>query len=579
MKEKSPKIHIHLSTLASIFISIAVTVAVAICVVYFSVVNSRMVLRDAAVGTEQTVAQSAIAVNAYMDTMQDKLLTLSLQMEKSESVEAFTKEMRHVTELQNDIYAIMIYDTQGHILTSVSEKGLPKPEVHADLSFQKELFADAKPYSVTAPHVNTLFSGEYPWVVTVARREYQPLYGQDVYIAIDYKFSQIAKYIDHVGIGQHGYCYIMDRAGDIVYHPQQQLLYAGLKQEEAAALRAKQSDGVYQENDKMVAISTTNDANWRIVGVHYMEELRQNQRTQLFTGILISAVCCAVIIWLMVALFSKIIHAPIRQLVRAMQAFEEAADSFTYTPSPQTVAEIQVLNESFSHMVERTKALMEQVRREEVVLRKTELKALQAQINPHFLYNTLDSIQWMCEQGNNADAVKMVGALAKLFRISISRGKELIPIADEIQHAKSYLIIQSFRYRNQFSYDFTVDEALLSCLCNKITIQPLIENAIYHGIDRMVDEGEIHITVKEDENGDILLIVEDNGVGMTDAQCQKILTKDRSDSGGIGVKNVDDRLKIYFGEAYGLQIESELDVGTRVTVKMPKLRKEPSHEA
>ena len=197
-------------------------------------------------------------------------------------------------------------------------------------------------------------------------------------------------------------------------------------------MRAKQSDGVYQEDDNMVAISTTNDANWRIVGVHYMEELRQNQRTQLFTGILISAVCCAVIIWLMVALFSKIIHAPIRQLVRAMQAFEEAADSFTYAPSPQTVAEIQVLNESFSHMVERTKSLMEQVRREEVVLRKTELKALQAQINPHFLYNTLDSIQWMCEQGNNADAVKMVGALAKLFRISISRGKELIPIADEI---------------------------------------------------------------------------------------------------------------------------------------------------
>ena len=119
----------------------------------------------------------------------------------------------------------------------------------------------------------------------------------------------------------------------------------------------------------------------------------------------------------------------------------------------------------------------------------------------------------------------------------------------------------------------------MDCLCNKITIQPLIENAIYHGIDRMVDEGEINITVKESDDNDILIIVEDNGVGMTEEQCKKILSKERSDSGGIGVKNVDDRLKIYFGEKYGIHIESELDVGTKVTVRIPKLRKEPENEA
>ena len=223
---------------------------------------------------------------------------------------------------------------------------------------------------------------------------------------------------------------------------------------------------------------------------------------------------------------------------------------------------------------------MEKVRREETELRKTELRALQAQINPHFLYNTLDSILWMCEQGNNEDAVKMVSALAKLFRISISKGRELITVREELQHAQSYLVIQSFRYKNQFSYTFDVDENLNEYLCNKITIQPLIENAIYHGIDRMVDEGCITVTVKqwEDDPEDICITVRDNGVGMTEEQCRKILQKDRSDSGGIGVKNVNDRLKITFGEKYGLSIESELDVGTCVTVRIPKLKEEPKHD-
>ena len=219
---------------------------------------------------------------------------------------------------------------------------------------------------------------------------------------------------------------------------------------------------------------------------------------------------------------------------------------------------------------------MDKVRSEETELRKTELKALQAQINPHFLYNTLDSIQWMCERGNTESASKMVGALAKLFRISISRGHELITIKDEMRHAENYLIIQSYRYRNQFTYTFDVDPEVEGYLCNKITVQPLIENAIYHGIDRLIDEGEINISARtaDDNQNDIIITVEDNGVGMTDEQCRKILQKDRSDSGGIGVKNVNDRLKIYFGAGYGLTIKSEPDVGTKVMVRIPKITEE-----
>lgn len=220
---------------------------------------------------------------------------------------------------------------------------------------------------------------------------------------------------------------------------------------------------------------------------------------------------------------------------------------------------------------------MATVRSEEVNLRKTELKALQAQINPHFLYNTLDSISWMCEQGKNAEAVVMVNALARLFRISISKGHELIPIRSEVQHAQSYLQIQSVRYKEQFSYHFDVEEDCTEYLCNKITLQPIIENAIYHGVNGLVDEGHIEIRVRADGE-DVLFTVEDNGVGMEPEQIEEIFRRKPDGKSGIGIKNVNDRLKIWFGDAYGITIESVPDEGTKVTVRMPKVREEVEHE-
>ena len=273
-------------------------------------------------------------------------------------------------------------------------------------------------------------------------------------------------------------------------------------------------------------------------------------------------------------LISNILAEPVKKLTQAMRSFEKNAENYTYQQVGGT-EEIVELSRSFEHMVIRIQRLMEKVRQEEITLRKTELKALQAQINPHFLYNTLDAIAWLCEDGRSQDAEDMVTSLAKLFRISISKGHELITIEKEIQHAESYLRIQKFRYKNQFTYHFDVDEECLGYLCNKITLQPIIENAIYHGINRMVDEGEILIEVHQDQDA-IILAVEDNGVGMTEEQCQEIMKKERGDRTGIGIKNVNDRIKIYFGEEYGLSIASELDEGTRVTIRMPKVTERES---
>jgi two-component system sensor histidine kinase YesM len=273
---------------------------------------------------------------------------------------------------------------------------------------------------------------------------------------------------------------------------------------------------------------------------------------------------------------SSILSRPLHELADAMENFEQDADHYAYQPIRGS-REVHDLSASFDHMVVKIQALMAKVREEEVDLRKTELKALQAQINPHFLYNTLDSIAWMCEQGRSADAVQMVHALATLFRISISKGHELIPISKEIEHAESYLQIQKYRYKNQFEYTFDVDPACRDYLCNKITLQPIIENAIYHGLDLMVEAGAIDVQVRQDGD-DILFSVADNGVGMTQEQADAMLHKEPGDRTGIGIKNVNDRLRIYFGEGYGLKITSELDVGTCVEIRMPKV-KEGAYEA
>ena len=579
MKKRERRFSFSLSALNLLSVITASVAAAAVCIAVFASVYSRSLLRDAQVNSEQSVSQTSAAINNYLDSMRERLITIGETAKKCETAKEFDAKISALTQIQSDIYAVAVYSNNGDIISCTGSGNTLKNYIYKNLSFDKTLFESAKDFALSSPHVQTLFDGEYPWVVTLAFKTDNPVFGNGVYIAIDFRFSQIAKYIDGVGVGRHGYCFITDKSGNIVYHPQQQVLFSGLKAENTDYISSL-GDGVHTEKGVIYTLGTTNDGLWRVVGISFTDELAVEGRTQIIMSIAISFFCCAAVALIVLFVYQKQVNAPVRSLMRAMKAFERNTDEFKFSGGKETVKELKVLSDSFEHMTVRIKELMERVRREETELRKTELRALQAQINPHFLYNTLDSIQWMCEQGKTEEASKMTLALAKLFRISISRGHELITIKDELKHAESYLIIQSFRYRNRFTYSFDTDKSLENYLCNKITVQPLIENAIYHGIGGMADAGEIKITVKqaEDCENDILIVVEDNGVGMTEEQCSKILKKERSDSGGIGVKNVNDRLKIYFGEKYGISIKSELDVGTAVTVRIPKIEKEAENE-
>ena len=552
--------------LAAALISAVAVAVLTLCTTLFLRSYRSAVVEAARTNSAQAVSQVVGTVGNYVSTMDS---AVSIVMERLDDDTARRDAFLNAfLTARPEVAAITAYDADGQLLDCWAQEGRkPKDAILRNLSFDLTTARRLGHGYISTPHVESIFEGYYPWVVSVIRIVPEGDTAR-CWLSVDLSFKELAATISNVGIGQHGYCYLMDERGNMVYHPQQQLLYAGLKKEEAGRL-ACLGDGTYVEDTVIYSVQRVPGSPWRVVGVSYIDEtvnesFWQMARIAVATAVLI-LFAALIVGWVL----SRSLSRPLQQLETAMEQFEQDADHFAFQPVRGT-REVQNLSDSFGHMVGRIQRLMTTVREEEVVLRKTELKALQAQINPHFLYNTLDSIAWMCERGKNADAVQMVHALARLFRISISRGHELIPIEKELQHAEAYLQIQKYRYKNQFTYHFTVDESCLHCLCNKITLQPIIENAIVHGLDLMVDSGHIEITVKPDGD-DILLIVADDGIGMESEQVAALLQNEPSDRTGIGVKNVNDRLRIYFGAAYGISIVSAPYEGTTVTIRTPRV--------
>ena len=570
MKNRCPHTGLRITTILVSMVVGVVAVILCCCIFLFLDRYRSAMVQSAQTSSAQAVSQVSNTVGNYLMDMDQAMALVEQSM--TEDTDSRDELLSAFLKFRPDVVAVTSYASDGTLLDCWSPGREPKETIFRNLSFDIETARTSNEPYMTAPHVETIFESYYPWVVTMTA----PLSGngEAAWVSLDLSFSSISSYINNVGIGQRGYCFLMDTDGNIIYHPQQQLIYSGLKSEDTASLAAL-ADGAHADDTVIYCLTSIEGSDWRVVGVSYVDELVNRNVTEMIRLSFLLAIVVLAAALLTSWLLSQLLGRPLRGLASAMESFETDADHFTYRPVGGT-REVQELSSSFGHMVVRIQELMTTVREEEINLRKTELKALQAQINPHFLYNTLDSIAWMCEQGRNADAVKMVHALARLFRISISKGHELIPIAKEIEHAESYLQIQKYRYKNQFTYAFDVDPECLDYLCNKITLQPIIENAINHGLDLLVDEGHIDVEVKQDGE-DIVFRVRDNGVGMTPEQIEAIMQRGPKDRTGIGIKNVNDRLKIYFGKNYGLHITSEPDVGTCVEIRMPKVR-EGDHE-
>ncbi len=303
-----------------------------------------------------------------------------------------------------------------------------------------------------------------------------------------------------------------------------------------------------------------------------------NQQIQQFI-LVCSALALALIVVTvaMTYLITANILRPLRALHDTMQKI--SAGDFSARAQVSSGDELEVLADGFNTMTGDMQGMIAKIKEDEQKMRRLDLRLLQEQINPHFLYNTLDTIVWLIEGNKPDDAVSMVVTLSDFFRLVLSKGKEFISIREEERHIRSYLEIQEMRYRDILEYEICLDPALCHYEIPKLTLQPLVENALYHGIKYKREKGCICVSGhQEDEK--LVLVVEDDGTGMTPEELsqlrEEIKKPCRETEKGFGLANVNERIRMYFGAEYGMEIWSEKGKGTRVTITIPA-RREKQH--
>lgn len=370
---------------------------------------------------------------------------------------------------------------------------------------------------------------------------------------------------------QGAYCFMMSQQDDLIYHPQIKLAASNVIDMDIQLENFKDNSSI-KLNNHLYHINTyqLGMLPWKIYSLTSIGNVFYDQmETNMFIWALV--VVWAGLIYLVERYIVKRVTLPLENLMATVSKFGDG--ELDVVADIEGVNEIKILANQFNAMVVSIKGFMKNIFRQEEVKWEMELNILQAQINPHFLYNSLDSIVWMIQTRNNDQASAMVMDLANFFRISLNKGDPIISLEKELAHAKSYLRIQSVRFDERFTYRFEVEEAVKQYCIPKIVLQPLIENALYHGLANDIDEGLLIVKGSLDGESVVIEII-DNGLGMDENTLKKLLkgkigaTKEGS---GIGVKNVDARIKLCFGNDYGLVVFSEVDEGTTVRIIIPKV--------
>lgn len=535
--------------------------------IFLSVIFKETLVNHTKITTRQSVTQSSITLTNEITNMNGTAYGILDELKRTELQDNEISELLGMSfRLNRNVVSISLLDQEGKIVHYAPSQYMPKKmsTVYDQRWFQKE--NESEQITFYSPHVQNLFEKNYQWVlsmtspVTIQSKEYVLL--------IDYNFNSLGSYFNKVTIGKRGYSFIVDEKNELIYHPQQRIIQSNAKEENLDFIKDK-GNGVYITKDQKntIALATIPSTGWRIVGVSFLNDSLKEAGLEIKKNTLWIFLTVFSLIFIMSISVSRYIARPITNMVKVMRNVDD--NRFGVYTHENRFTEIQQLSGSYNHLIDHVKELMIQVKDEQEELRKSEMNVLQAQINPHFLYNTLESILWMSERGNNQGASEMVAALGKLLRISLNKGGNFIPISQEIAHAQSYLTIQQIRYKNQFHYSIEADESVLANATIKIIIQPFLENALYHGIERMVDEGNITIKVK-DKGDKILIQIQDDGIGMSLETLQIIEKEKDSQKGGVGIRNVHQRIQMYFGKEYGVEIKSELDIGTTINIWLPK---------
>ena len=533
--------------------------------------------------THTIIQQMNQNIDSYIDYMENIAYLISSNEDVQDYLfdEKIDNEGRYrilnqfqtILDSRSDIRNVGIISKNGRMLINDGSKS-----VNQDLDLNtQEWYATAleKPNGpiLTSSHVQHIISGERPWVITLSRgiRDRSGSGEKEGVFFIDLNYSAISGLCDQSTVGTKGYAFILDAKGNIVYHPQQQQLYNELQTENISLIMDTDEDTVLTgtgNDGKLYSISRSEKTGWTVVDCTNVKELLSKSR-QAQSVYVLTAIILVIVALLFSRFMARSITLPIQKLRDSMKKVQEG-DFSVSDVVVDSKNEIGSLTKSFDVMTHRIHELMEQNVHEQEEKRKSELKALQSQINPNFLYNTLDSIIWMAEGKKNEEVVLMTASLARLLRQSISNEDEVVPIANEVEYARGYLTIQKMRYKDKLEFQIEVDSSILYIPLIKLVLQPIIENAIYHGLKYKESKGLL-IVKGFMKDGNAVLQVIDDGVGMDEETLAHIYDKHKVNyhSNGVGVYNVQKRLKLYYGEDYGITYTSELGKGTTATITIP----------
>lgn len=542
------------------------------------------VFENSSLYTQTIIKQMNQNIDSYIDYMEN----ISYLVSSNEDVQTYLfgdhvgpevrgrilNQFETILDSRSDILNLGIISENGRMfINDGREMTNPDLDIHTQEWYMNALNGSQSSY-LSSSHVQHIISGERPWVITLSRGIRDQSSGstkKEAVFFIDLNYSAISGLCDQNMVGNQGYAFILDAEGNIVYHPQQQQLYNELQTENIGLIMESESDTILYgkgSGEKLYTISRSEKTGWTVVDSVRVEELLRKSNEAQSIYILVAAGLVAVALFFS-KFIAKNITQPIQKLCESMEKVQEG-DFSVSDVVVDSANEIGSLTTSFNVMTHRIQDLMEQNIREQEAKRKSELKALQSQINPHFLYNTLDSIIWMAEGKKNEEVVLMTASLARLLRQSISNEDEVVSIGQEIEYARGYLTIQKMRYKDKMEYQIDVDPSILNIPLIKLVLQPVIENAIYHGLKYKESKGFLLVRGFP-KDGNAVLQVIDDGVGMDEETLEHIYEKHKVNyrSNGVGIYNVQKRLQLYYGNEYGITYESEVGKGTTATITIP----------
>ena len=580
-------------------ISVMVLCAVVIVVAISLRFTRTSVFDNAVVYTRTIVRQTNQNIDSYIDYM-DNIVTMvsgsrdtqSFLYDKDEETlqisecrQRLVEQFRTILKSRNDIRNIGLIQKDGNRLFN---NGGQQKNAYLDLDTQawyKNAITSNRSV-LTSSHVQHVIRGERPWVITVSRgvRNFTGSGNREGVVFIDLNYSAISELCDQNSIGSKGYVFLLDQDGNVVYHPQQQQLYNELQTENIDLVMNTDKETLMDgsgDNARIYTISRSEKTGWTVVGCTNVAELLKDSKKARSIYVLVAAIL--VVVALVLSNFiARNITRPLQQLRDSMARVQEG-DFGAAEVEVTSRNEVGSLTRSFNVMTSRIQELMKQNIYEQQQKRKSELKALQSQINPHFLYNTLASIIWMAEGKKNEEVVVMTASLARLLRQSISNEEEQVPIGQEVEYARSYLTIQKMRYKDKLEFQIQVDAQIMGVPIIKLVLQPLIENAIYHGLKYKEGKGLLIVRgYREGENA--VLQIRDNGAGMDEQTLSHIFEKHKVNyrSNGVGVYNVQKRLQLYYGMDYGITYSSKQGDGTTASIVIPMnvipMKQEADHE-